>query len=98
MTTDEYTIHNAREEIGNSLNWELARQVSLKKWRQIASGDEETYKPRADCGYCFVASNSFGTTDRCLDCPANHICWEIEVWSPTQIIETIEDLEHPEED
>ena len=98
MNTDKYTIQDAREEIGNSLDWELARQASLKKWRQIASGDEETYRPRANCGYCFVRSNRFGGADRCLNCPASYICWQVESWRPARIIEAIEAIEHPKED
>ena len=94
---DKYTIDDARAEVGDSLDWELARKVSLKKWRQIESGDEESYTHRENCGYCFVSDNHFDS-DRCLNCPTDGICRHvIDAWSPAQIIEAIEAIEHPKE-
>ena len=70
-----YTARDARWEIGNSTSWEDARVSSIKKWEQIASGDD-SYPWSAHCGFCYVANN-LGVS--CQGCPALSICDNIYI-------------------
>ena len=95
--TQPYTKQQAMEEVGNSCDWEDARKASLKKWKQIMSGDEGSYSRGASCGYCYVADNR---CHGCGLCPATHICDSLitGLSDPADIIQAIKDLEHPEEE
>ncbi len=101
-----YTEAQARIDVDLSLDWELARKVSLKKWRQIASQDPDdtTYTPNNRCGYCFVAKNhAVGAkanffASACSFCPAIDICTEVDLHEvdPGPMIAAIEILQHTE--
>lgn len=76
-----YTLYDAKKEIGNSTDYELARKVSIKKWKEIIKYGEGYYYITQDCGYCLVRENEdiragSATNSRmlCLFCPASKIC------------------------
>lgn len=101
-----YTWPLAQAEVGDSTDWEVARHVSLKKWRQIADGDSYSYPTGCKCGYCFVAMNITDETPPhcCTICPVHHDRprWctnaNLNVANPHDAVRWLENLEHPEEE
>lgn len=102
-----YTEEQARIDISLSTDWERARKVSLKHWRQLASSDPYvgTYAPGDPCGYCFVATNHAVEANAlhyaiaCNFCPAFDICNNVDLnkVDPNDMIAAIENLKHTEE-
>lgn len=99
-----YTEEQARIDVGLSLDPEVAREASLKKWYQLASPDPDGYAPNDPCGYCFVAKNhaieasANYFTAACNFCPAIHICVDVDLneVDPNDMIAAIKDLQHTE--
>lgn len=99
-----YTFEDARAEVGKGTDWEMGRRASIKKWEQIAAGDEETYLRRDSCGMCFVVENQAGQ-DFCAclsgdldapECPALPICDAgLRLADPQKVIDTLKQLELP---
>jgi len=100
----KYTVQDARAEVANSTDWEIARLVSIKKWTQIATQhDWNTYAARTICGYCLVLDNRIPRAPGCLrpchKCPARHICITIDLTetNPHDMVTALASLKHPEE-
>lgn len=99
-----YTFEDARAEVGKSTDWEMGRRASIKKWEQIAAGDEETYLRGDSCGMCFVVENQAGQ-DSCAylsgdldapECPALPICDAgLGPAEPQEVIDALKQLELP---
>lgn len=92
-----YTFEDAKAEVGESADWELGRQASIKKWEQIAAGDEDTYPQPFNCGLCFVCGNR--EIDLCKDCPAHPVCdlfTPLRFADPQEVIDALKQLELPE--
>ncbi len=68
-----YTEEDAKREVGNSTDWNVGLEASIKKWRQIVAGDL-SYGLKVDCGICFVKDNRGGDYLDCSCCPARAIC------------------------
>ncbi len=96
--TQPYIPCQAEEEIGESQDWEDARRVSLKKWQQIAAGDDKSYPRGRNCGYCYVAENRTRPCYPCQECPARDICTGASDREPAATVRLIEDLEHLEKE
>ena len=92
-----YTFKDAGAEVGASTDWEVGRRASIKKWEQIAAGDEEAYVRTRACGMCFVCSNrALGCSSD--NCPAYPIC-DVGLGSadPQTVIDALKQLELPKE-
>ncbi len=66
-----FTYSDAREKVGNSIDWTVGKEASIRKWEQIVSGDKDSYPRGASCGLCMVTENR-GVS--CKSCPATLVC------------------------
>lgn len=90
-----YTFEDAKAEVGESMDWEMGRGSSIKKWEQIAAGDEGAYVRTRACGMCFVCSNQvMGCSSD--NCPAYPICDAgVKFVEPQEVIDALKQLELP---
>lgn len=68
-----YTRKDAVRKVGDSKDWSVGLEASIKKWEQIVGDDVDSYGRDELCGLCFVASNRKLI---CYGCPAQPICRE----------------------
>ena len=70
-----YTKAEAKLEVGDSTDWIVGFDVSIKKWEQRASGELKAYDIGDSCGLCMVVDNKHGLCDSCPIDPCRNIIW-----------------------
>jgi len=83
-----YTKEDAKREVGDSTDWIVGLEASIKKWEQRAEGDVLSYRRDSDCGLCFVTSNR-GTF--CSDCPCT-MCLSMSEYEDEEILQILKNL------
>lgn len=84
-----YTREDAKREVGNSKDWLVGLEASIKKWEQRVRGDVESYGRNKDCGLCFVADNR---KLHCRDCPAYPFCCGISGQDGKEVLQALKNL------
>lgn len=88
-----FTYEDAKRMVGDSTDWKIGLEASLKKWEQIEAGDSETYDIATRCGLCFVAYNR---AESCLCCcPAEDICdnGNIHSLTPREVLRRLREID-----
>jgi len=102
---NHYTFDDAKKEVGNRTDWAIAREVTVKKWEEIAKSENEYYWRLRECGFCFVARNrepscNLGREGSCRKiCPAAEICYGVgekgTAMSPEDVVSKLKALRLP---
>lgn len=69
-----YIQEDAIREVGNSTDWLVGLEASIKKYEQRVAGDVGSYQKTERCGLCFVAGNRGIDRSTCTHCLASSIC------------------------
>ena len=83
-----YTFEDAQREVGDSTDWSVGLEASIKKWEQRVEGDVNSYGRSTDCGLCLVAYNKAAP---CADCPCA-ICGSLSDYSDEGVLQILKGL------
>lgn len=91
-----YTIEDARVEVGDSKDWPVGLEASIKKYEQRVAGNTGSYRKNQDCGLCIVADNRRLLRFSCPGCPCPGcpctICKRLDVLNDEEILHYLENL------
>lgn len=68
-----YTRKDAIREVGDSMDWLVGLEASIKKFEQRVGGNVDSYSRHDHCGLCIVLHNKHLSCPG-PDCPARSIC------------------------